>query len=150
MSIPFEKMKVAELKILATNYGIKKEEIEGSGKNGRILGTDYVRVLNEYVTKKATSKTKSIKEKSKKAISKTKRKSISDSEKATESEPEEIVKSSKKSPKSGSSMPAKSISKEKTKSFSDSEKTITMEEELIQTIIKKEELRNAFIKCITK
>ena len=171
MSIPFEKMKVAELKKIATNYGIKKEDIEGNGINGRVLGTDYVRVLNEYKlkesnpkktkkevepkkpkkeveakTKKETKKTK----KSKKEVEqkKTKRQSMSDSEKATESsEREKVYKKSSK-----------------TKSY-DSDKTITMEEELLQELFKKsisesetitieeldkEKLRNAFIECITK
>ena len=75
MSIAFEKMKVAELKKITADYGIKKEDIEGSGVNGRILGTDYVRVLNEYVLKKnrkKSTKKEPIQTTTKKATTKTK------------------------------------------------------------------------------
>lgn len=58
----FETMKVAELKKLAALYGINKDDIKGTGVNGRVLGTDYVIALNNYVkSQKKKEKTKETK-----------------------------------------------------------------------------------------
>lgn len=48
MSDKYDKMKVAELKVLASQYGIKKDDIVGHGVNGRVLGTDYIKALTKY------------------------------------------------------------------------------------------------------
>lgn len=104
----------------------------------RCICTDYVRVLNEYKEKESKKVTKKSTKKATKKTKKSNRKSISDSEKATESN-------------EGESKIYKTKSVEKSKSF-DSEKTITMEEELIEKYdkVKQETIRNAFIECITK
>ncbi len=148
MSIPFEKLKVSELKKLATSYGINKEDIQGHGINGRVLGTDYVRALNEYVakqSKKSPKKTKKNYESPKKTKSKIEK--SDSSEKTTKS-----VKSKNKTLKPIIDS-EETISIEKSKS--DSEKTISMDEETIQqqlNQLRKDQafLRDAFVNCITK
>ena len=46
-----ETMKVADLKKLATSYGISKNDIDGHGVNGRVLGTDYITAIEKYEKK---------------------------------------------------------------------------------------------------
>lgn len=162
MSVQFEKLKVADLKKIAADYGIRKEDIDGHGINGRILGTDYVRVLNEYVarqSKKSPKKTKS------KYESKTKYESPKKPKKSTKSDEKgkkTTKKGTKKSDVSGVKDPLLSgekikskLDSEETISMSKSEKTISMDEEMIQQQLSQlrkdqEFLRNAFVNCITK
>lgn len=48
-----ENMKVADIKNLALLYGIDKNDIKGSGINGRVLGTDYIKAIKKYDKQKA-------------------------------------------------------------------------------------------------
>jgi hypothetical protein len=70
----YDKMKVADLKILANQYGIKKEDIVGHGVNGRLLGADYADALKKFDEKlsvKNIASKQSIKNISKKSPTKT-------------------------------------------------------------------------------